>query len=170
MERGMSVVYSAPLYGRRVKNPKSLFTRQSILWRVVGALVLGALLARWSWLLFAPASSELAMVPSKQATVEAGQLFGLSSGTAQDGGVVQPGAVLVGVFASSMGKPGFAVLKLGGQEQTGLGLGERTPSGAKLVEIHPDHVVLERGGARQRVDLEGVKASARPDAVGSSSR
>jgi type II secretory pathway component PulC len=84
-------------------------------------------------------------------------LFG-AAGAQETGGGAE-GARLVGVFAPSSGKPGFAVLLLDGN-QLGLALDESTPSGAKLVEIHPDHVVLERAGARQQVGLEGAAAPA----------
>jgi hypothetical protein len=138
-----------------VQNAKNIFARRSVLWRVSGALVLGVLLARWSWILFAPHSVAVPVASPQEPAMETGQLFGATEAQAatHDGWV---NATLVGVFAPSSNTPGFAVLMLDGKDQLGLALGESTPSGAKLVEIHPDHVVLERAGARQRVALAGA--------------
>ncbi|MBI3903314.1 MAG: hypothetical protein HY306_10325 [Nitrosomonadales bacterium] len=131
--------------------------RGGFFWRALGALVLGALLAKWSWMLFAPHAAVVAVAPGHEAAVEAGQLFGavaVGAPAAQVG--IAPDVHLVGVFApSGAGRPGFAVLELDGKNQVGLALGESTPSGAKLVEVHADYVLLERDGARQQVNLEG---------------
>lgn len=148
--------------GGRVQNAGSVLARRSVPWRALGALVLGALLAKWSWALFAPHAAAVAVAPPREPSAEAGRLFGVAaSGVRADGGAVLANARLVGVFAPAPGKSGFAVLKLDDKEQVGLALGESTPSGAKLVEIHPGYVVLERAGARQRVELEDGTAQAK---------
>jgi Type II secretion system protein C len=128
-------------------------------WRALGALVLGVLLAKWCWVLFAPHATVVAVAPRHEPSPEAGLLFGTgASGAVPAQGGILTDARLVGVFASTAGKPGFAVLKLGDGNQVGLALGESTPSGAKLVEVHPGYVLLERSGLRQRIDLEGQAA------------
>ena len=90
----------------------------SILWRVLGAVVLGIVLARWSWLLFAPHATAVAVVPEHGAMMETGRLFGVAvsavpaSSVSSSEGAALPNARLVGVFAARIGQPGFAVLKL----------------------------------------------------------
>lgn len=137
--------------------------RLSLPWRGVGALVLGVLLAKWSWVLFAPHAAATAVVPEHVATVEAGRLFGLAvSGVSSAEGVALPNVRLVGVFAAKTGRPGFAVLKLDDKQQAGVAVGESVAPGTKLLEVHADYVLLERGGVQQRVNLEGKAAGAMP--------
>jgi hypothetical protein len=57
---------------------------------------------------------------------------------------------LIGVFAHAT--RGFAVLLVDGK-QVGVGLGELATPGVRLVETNADHVMLERGGAKVRIDL-----------------
>ena len=70
---------------------------------------------------------------------------------------------LVGVFAGRVGHPGFAVLKLDEKRQVGVVVGEYVIPGTKLLEAHPDYVLLEHSGGRQRVKLD-VKIAASPAA------
>src|SRR5512135_450198 len=70
------------------------------LWSSVAAIVLGVVLARWTWVLLAPAS--MAVLPPAEITGSeaAGNLFGVAvSSVAGASTVVLPGARLVGVFA-----------------------------------------------------------------------
>ncbi len=134
----------------------AILVRLPLSWRGVGALVLGVLLAQWSWVLFAPHATAIAAVAERGAAAEAGQLFGVAAafGVKSAEGVALPNVRLVGVFAAGPGKPGFAVLKLDDQRQMGVALGKEVAPGTKLLEVHPDYVLLERAGVRQRVNLE----------------
>ena len=133
----------------------------SLLWRMLGALVFGVMLARWSWLLLAPHPAAVAVAPEQGATVEAGKLFGGAiSGVPPAEGTTLPNVRLVGVFAARIGRPGFAVFKLDSKQQVGVVVGESVASGTRLLEVHPDYVLLERAGVRQRVNLEGRAAGA----------
>lgn len=144
-----------------VRRPDAL-SLSPLLWRMLGALVLGVLLARWSWVLFSPQATAVAVVPEHGATVEAAQLFGVAvSGVTASEGTALPNVHLVGVFAARMGQPGFAVLKLDEKRQVGVVVGESVVPGTKLLEAHPDYVLLERAGVQQRVNLE-EKAAAVP--------
>jgi len=62
---------------------------------------------------------------------------------------------LIGVFAHRT--KGFAVM-LVDEKQVGVALGEEVRPGIRLAETHADHVVLEQGGARRRVDMTGTAA------------
>jgi hypothetical protein len=122
---------------------------------MLGALALGVLLAKWSWILFSPHATAVAVVPEHGATVEAGRLFGIAvSGVSASEGTALPNAHLVGVFAARAGQPGFAILKLDEKRQVGVVVGENVVPGTKLLEAHSDYVLLERAGVQQRVKLE----------------
>ncbi len=138
------------------------FSLSPILWRMLGALILGVLLARWSWVLFLPHATAVAVVPEHGVTVEAGRLFGVTaaSGVSAAEGTALPNARLVGVFAAGIGHKGFAVLKLDDKRQAGVVVGEQVVPGTRLLEAHPDYVLLERGGVQQRVNLEEKAAAA----------
>ncbi len=123
-----------------------------LVWRMLAVLVIGALLARWTWLLFAPRSAQVLPAALPASGVQAEHLFG---GVAASGVTVQaalPNVRLVGVFA---GTPGFAVLELDGKRQVGLLTGREIVAGTKLVEVAIDHVTIERNGARQQIRLAG---------------
>lgn len=136
-----------------------IFSRLPFSWRGVGALVVGVLLARWTWILFAPHS--LVVLPPKPEMDGAAtnMLFGIAaaSSVAVPGGDAVLGTVhLIGVFS---GKKGFAVLKINDKTQRGVALGEDVIKGAKLVEVAVDHVLIEYNGLRQRVNLETKSAN-----------
>lgn len=130
-------------------------------WRGMAALVLGVLLAQWSWVLFAPLAPAIAPVAESGAAAEAGRLFGEArSGIVSVDGVAITNVRLVGVFAADAGKPGFAVLKLDDKHQVGVAVGGTVAPGTKLLEVHPDYVLLERAGVQQRVNMESKVAGA----------
>lgn len=137
------------------------FSPSPLFWRGLGALVLGVMLARWSWLLLAPHATAVAVVPEHGATPEAGRLFGAAvSAVSTSGGTALPNVRLVGVFAAGTAKPGFAVLKLDDKQQVAVVVGEEVVPGTRLLEVHPDYVLLERAGVQQRVNLEAKVAGA----------
>lgn len=127
----------------------------TFMWRVLAVLVIGAMLAHWTWLIFAPRSNTVLPAMQADAGISAEHLFGIAAVSAVSGVTTQaalPNVRLVGVFA---GTPGFAVLELDGKRQLGLAVGQDVVTGAKLVEVAIDHVVIERGGVRQQISLEG---------------
>lgn len=139
----------------------AILARSPLSWRGLGALVLGVLLAKWSWILLAPDAMAIAAVTERGAAVEAGRLFGRGTpGAASVEGAALSNARLVGVFAASAGKPGFAVLKLDDNRQIGVAVGGSVVPGTKLLEVHPGYVLLDRAGVQQRVNLEGRAAGA----------
>lgn len=131
-----------------------------LLWRGLGAVVLGVMLARWSWVLFAPHATATIVVPDRGVATEAAQLFGVVVAAPPPVEVVAlPNVQLIGVFAAGVGKPSFAVLRLDGK-QVGVAVGENVAPGNKLLEVHADYVLLEHAGGQQRVNLEGGVAGA----------
>ena len=144
----------------KLKNNRSeaAIAPSTLYWRMLGALVLGVVLARWSWLLFSPHATAVAVVPEHGAATEAGLLFGIppvvtapAASAVED--TVSSNLRLVGVFAGRMGQPGFAVLKVDDKSQVGVAVGENVVPGTKLLEAHSDYVVLEHSGIKQRVKL-----------------
>lgn len=133
--------------------------RLPLFWYGMGALALGVLLAKWSWILFAPHATATIPVPEHKAAAEAGKLFGMAvADVSPVQGVALQNVALVGVFATNGKRPGFAVLQMDGK-QVGVVEGGVVMAGTKLQEIHPDYVLLERGGIQQRVNLEGKAAT-----------
>jgi general secretion pathway protein C len=129
----------------------------TVAWYALGALVLGALLAKWSWILLKSPSTVAALVPDHAVSENSGRLFGAA--TAESTAAAMPNVKLIGVFAPESGRSGFAVLKLDEQRQIGAAVGENVAPGVKLLEVHADHVVLERSGAQQRVDMINASAT-----------
>ncbi|TXT24700.1 MAG: hypothetical protein FD134_1422 [Gallionellaceae bacterium] len=133
-------------------------SRLPLLWGVLGALVLGALLAKWAWVLFAPRATAVAVAPEHGAAAEAGRLFGVAiiaaSAVSAAEAASWPNVRLVGVFAGGAGRSGFAVLKLDDKRQAGVAVGGSVLPGVRLAEVHPGYVLLERGGVQRRVELE----------------
>jgi len=56
---------------------------------------------------------------------------------------------LMGVMAASGERRGHAVLRLDGKKTVAVLQGEEVEPGVRLAEVHVDHVVLERNGARE---------------------
>ncbi len=142
-------------------NASAVFSRLPLSWYAIGAVVVGVLLARWTWILFAPHT--LAVLPPKpEIAVEASAaLFGVaatSGAAAATVGATVTNVHLLGVFS---GKQGFAVFKLDEKSQHGVALGEEVSPGNKLVEVADDHVLIEHNGARQRVNLENKFADSK---------
>jgi len=151
--------------GSRLLTGKAGASRKLMLWYGLGALVLGVMLARWSWVLLAPHATAVAVVPEREAAVATGRLFGVAATkVVQAEGAALPNVQLVGVFAARAGKPGFAVLKLDAKRQVGVAVGESVIPGTKLLEIHPDYVLLDHAGMQQRVSLAEKKAVSLTDA------
>ncbi len=124
-------------------------------WQGLGAALLGVMLAKWSWVLLAPAGPAMPAA-ALEATGDAGRLFGTAS--VADAAAQAPigNIKLIGVFAHPT--KGFAVLQ-SDDKQIGVALGEEVKPGVRLVETRSDHVVLEQGGVRQRVDITGAAPS-----------
>ncbi len=118
-------------------------------WPLWGGMLAMLLLARHFWLLFAPADRALPGNTAVRPTTEIGQLFGATD-TSNKTTIALDGIRPVGIFAHPT--RGFAVMQTP-SGQHGVGLGSEVAPGIRLVETQADHVVLERNGIRQRIDL-----------------
>jgi hypothetical protein len=130
-------------------------------WSAVSAVVLGVLLAKWFWIIFAPQVIYTSIVPASSNSIAAGRLFGVaSSNEIASQGVALPNVKLLGVFTATSQRPGFAILKLDDKRQLGIKEGEEVAAGTKLLAVHADYVVLENAGVQQTVMLENKYAAA----------
>jgi general secretion pathway protein C len=117
--------------------------------------LLGTVLAYWSWAWLGPP-------PAPRAPAAAMAAGGTSAAAGLFRNVKEgPGAVaaapstirLMGVVAVPAGRPGnrrgHAVLRLDGKKTVAVLQGEEVEPGLRLAEVHVDHIVLERNGARE---------------------
>jgi general secretion pathway protein C len=123
-------------------------------WPLWGGLLATLLLAKHVWVLFAPAEHAVPGTTVAAQSVQAEQLFGTVSTTTSAASLngIRP----IGIFASRIN--GFAVM-MTETGQLGVGLGGEVAPGIRLVETHADHVILERNGVKQRVDLSKAPAA-----------
>jgi len=135
---------------------------------VLLVLVLAAQLAWWTWRFAAPpeVKAQAASAPADVDLDLVARLFGsrhastASAGALRLKGVVAPtpGTTAAAIFAGPAGKD-IAVLP-----------GGEAASGVKLAEVYPDHVIVTRAGARERIDLEAPKAAKPANAPGAATR
>jgi general secretion pathway protein C len=111
--------------------------------------LLGVVLAYWSWVWFGPAPAPRApgAVETSGRTSSAAGLFRVAKGP---GASAASGAIrLMGVAAASVEGRGRAVLRLDAKKTVSVLQGEDIEPGVRLVEVHADHIVVERNGARE---------------------
>lgn len=134
----ISVIYT-------LKNAASLATLAAL-------TLLSVVLAYWSWAWLAPPAvprAPAAVVSSGSASAAAGLFRDVKSGP----GVTAAGPStirLVGIVAPSGGRrSGQAVLRLDGKKTVAVLQGQDVEPGLRLAEVHVDHIILERNGARE---------------------
>jgi len=111
--------------------------------------LLGVVLAYWSWVWLAPAAAARAPA-APQAASSASTAAGLFGSAKQGSGAAASGPVrLIGVVAASGERRGHAVLRLDGRKTVAVLQGEEIEPGLRLAEVHANHVVVERNGARE---------------------
>ena len=116
---------------------------------LAAAALLAVVLAYWSWAWLAPSAAARAPAAAEPAggTSSASALFGTASEAAAASGDVR----LMGVVAASGGRRGHAVLRLDAKKTVAVLQGEEVEPGLRLAEVHVDHIVLERNGARETI-------------------
>lgn len=121
--------------------------------------LLGMVLAYWTWAWLAPLPE-----PRDQSAAQAGgravgptpAAYGLFGSARRDNGGDRNSAAptgiavrLLGVVAATPGHYGYAVVQLEAREILAVRKGEDVAPGIRLAEVHPDHVILVRNGARE---------------------
>ena len=118
---------------------------------LVAVALLGAVLAYWTWVWFAPrAESRVAATAAQSGSVaSAGGIFG---NVPRDQAPAAPTGIaikLLGVVASSGGRRGYAVVQLEAKQILAVHEGEDVAPGIRLAEVHAENVILERNGGRE---------------------
>jgi general secretion pathway protein C len=124
--------------------------------------LLGLVLAYWTWAWFAPRAEPRVEAVAEQSggVASANALFGSvqrNQNTAAPTGIA---IKLLGVVAASAGRRGYAVVQLEAKQILVVHDGEDVAPGIRLAEVHPDHVILERGGTRETLTWPEKKTSA----------
>lgn len=118
---------------------------------MLAALMLLALvLGYWTWNWLAP-RVEASAPPATEAETRVSSAYDLF-GQVQRGTAVtasSEAARLLGVVAATGGRQGYAVMQLDSREIRAVREGDEVVSGLRLEEVHADHVVLSRNGARE---------------------
>jgi general secretion pathway protein C len=117
--------------------------------------LLGAVLAYWSWAWFAPRPAPRAPAAVQLAgpAASAAGLFGVAPQGAGAAATGSGALRLMGVAAAAQGRGGHALLRIDGTRSVAVLEGEDIAPGLRLAEVHVDHVVLERNGARETLAL-----------------
>jgi len=108
--------------------------------------LLGVVLAYWSWELLAPPP-----VPRAPAAVEPAGRTSAAGGlfrTVKEGSAA-PGATSGSIRLVGIMWPGHALLRLDAKKTVAVLQGEDVEPGLRLAEVHVDHIILERNGARE---------------------
>ena len=122
-------------------------------------LVLAYQLAYWTWVFVAP--PKVAAPQPSQGGIDlaaVARLFGAAppGGAARAAGSLK----LKGVIAPTPGVEGSAIFSTGAARDSAVYLEGEVEPGVKLVEVHPDHVVVSRAGVLGRIDLEAPRTPA----------
>lgn len=127
-------------------------------------LLLGVVLAYWTWVWFAPRPEPRAqpLADPVGRIASANSLFG---SVRRDRNIAAPTGIaikLLGVVAASGGRRGYAVVQLEARQILAVHEGEDIAPGIRLAEVHADHVILERNGTRETLAWPERKPSVKP--------
>jgi general secretion pathway protein C len=121
-------------------------------------LLLAWQLAHWTWVFVTPrpvAATDDTVQGVDMAAVA--RLFGAAPPSA--GGAPAGGLRLKGVVAPTPGIAASAIFSTGSGRDLAVYVEGEVQPGVRLVEVHPQHVVLSRGGVRERLDLETARSA-----------
>lgn len=136
--------------------------------------LLGLVLAYWTWAWLAPRPEPraLAAVQSGGRMEAAYALFGKAqrdrNGAAPTGIAVRLLGVVAAQGSGSSTQSSYAVLRLDAKQLVAVREGGEIEPGVRLVEVHADHVVLERGGVRETLAWPEQDKSVPPPVPGAS--
>jgi general secretion pathway protein C len=121
-------------------------------------LLLAAVLAYWLWVWLAPRPeprAPAAALSARQSGAPAEAANGLFGNGQRErsGAAAGIAARLLGVVAATGSRPGYAVLRLDAKKTVAVLQGDEIEPGLRLAEVHADHIVLDRSGAREKLPL-----------------
>ncbi len=131
---------------------------------LVAALVvaLAAQLAHWTWVFLSPPAVGRADAQAAAGSVDLaaiGRLFGAPAPGSAAPSSALGGLRLKGVVAPTPGVAASAIFSTGAGRDVSVFLGGEIAPGLTLAEVLPDHVIVARGGDRERVDLEAAHSA-----------
>jgi general secretion pathway protein C len=118
---------------------------------LVALAILGSVLAYWIWVWSAARPTPVTQGPAEAGgnVAIASDLFGIAQ---REQNVAAPAGIaikLLGVVAASAGRRGYAIMQLDAKEILAVLEGEDIVPGVRLMEVHPNHISLERNGLRE---------------------
>ncbi len=131
-------------------------------------IVLAWQLAYWTWVFAAPAVAGAPGV-SRPAVVDLAEIARLFGAAAPAGGS-SGDLVLKGVVAPTPGVAASAIFAPRAGRDMSVFIGDDVRPGVKLVEVDPDHVLVERAGVRERIDLATAHSAPSPRQAGARTR
>jgi general secretion pathway protein C len=122
-------------------------------------LVLAFQLAHWTWVFVAP--PEVATTPQADAGVDMAAIARLFGAAPPSSAVASTsGLKLKGVVAPDGGPIASAIFSTGSGKDIAVFVEREIQPGLTLLEVKPDHVIVSRGGARERIELEAARSMA----------
>lgn len=151
--------YCAPLsFGAVCRQPKmvklsfvkstSAQTAMIALATVAALAMLAVVASYWSWQWIAPAPQPRAPRDAIAAT-SAAALFGNLERDRSSPASTESTIRLLGIVADTVGRKGYAVMRVEPREIVTVREGEDIAPGIRLAEVAADRVILERGGTRE---------------------
>ena len=120
---------------------------------VAALSLLGAVLAYWTWVWWAPSPlpPAIELAESGARLTAADSLFGQDKhkGTLQADAPTGLAVTLLGVMAGEPDGSGYALLRLGTKETQVVRAGGLLAPGIRLEQVLPQQVILERNGLRE---------------------
>ncbi len=139
---------------------------------LLSLLLLGFVLAYWTWVWLAP-RAEARLDVAAEGVVQLAAANSLFGTVQRDRNSAAPTGIAIklqGVMAAPAGNPvgqrGYAVVLLDGKQNLAVHEGEDIAPGIRLAEVYPDHVILERNGARESLAWPEKKTPAVPATPG----
>jgi len=126
-------------------------------------ILLAWLLAKWTWLFLQQRevinpSAPIAQIDINAATerVVGAHPFGVAGERAatEEAQVSTLNLRLKGVFAFTLDSPAFAIINTGAKNDEAFKVGDEIVPGVVLNEVQPTHILIKRGGALEKVNLE----------------
>jgi general secretion pathway protein C len=114
--------------------------------------LMGWVLAYWTWEWFSPQTEvrvEPATVPTGRAEAASGLFGRLQQQVVPMASTIR----LIGVIASSGSSAGYALLRYAEQPVRTVREGDEISPGIRLAEVHPEKIVINRGGIQETVAL-----------------
>src|SRR5947209_63787 len=108
---------------------------------LIALVLLGWVLAYWTWAWFAPSAAPSAQVVESVRRIESA--YGLYGGIRKSPDAIATTGLavkLLGTVAAAGGRRGYAVMQLDAKEILAVREGENVASGIRLAQVHADHV------------------------------